>query len=128
MADTPELPEPLKLENEKQQAACDAILASLSTGWWLGGRTLDPAKEAAAFTCFYHETVGDELNLYGFGGYINNNPYIVTQLRRTDKFINRICDRHRNFFLMHLIDQICNVMIICDKAGFNQDRGHCCMF
>ena len=29
---------------------------------------------------------------------------------------------------MHLIDQICNVMIICDKAGFNQDRGHCSVF
>ena len=71
--DAPELPEPLTLEDEKQQAACDAILASLSTGWWLGGRTLDPAKEAAAFTCFYHETVGDELNLYGFGGYFSQD-------------------------------------------------------
>ena len=73
IADAPELPKPLTLEDEKQQAACDAILASLSTGWWLGGRTLDPAKEAAAFTCFYHETVGDELNLYGFGGYFSQD-------------------------------------------------------
>lgn len=70
--DAPELPAPLTLEDEKQQAACDAILASLSTGWWTG-QDLDPAKEAAAFTCFYHETVGDELNLYGFGGYFSQD-------------------------------------------------------
>ena len=70
--DAPELPKPLTLEDEKQQAACDAILASLSTGWWTG-QDLDPAKEAAAFTCFYHETVGDELNLYGFGGYFSQD-------------------------------------------------------
>lgn len=69
----PELPEPLKLEGEKQQAACNAILASLRTGWWTGGRTLNPAKEAAAFTCFHHETVGDEVNLYGFGGYFSQD-------------------------------------------------------
>ena len=73
IADIPELPKPLTLEDEKQQAACDAILASLSTGWWTGSSTLAPAKEAAAFTCFYHETVGDELNLYGFGGYFSQD-------------------------------------------------------
>ena len=73
IADIPELPKPLTLEDEKQQAACDAILASLSTGWWTGGNTLNPAKEAAAFTCFYHETVGNELNLYGFGGYFSQD-------------------------------------------------------
>lgn len=70
--DAPELPKPITLEGEKQQAACDAILASLSTGWWTG-QDLNPAKDAAAFTCFYHETVGDELNLYGFGGYFSQD-------------------------------------------------------
>lgn len=71
-ADAPELPKPLKLEGEKQQAACDAILASLRTGWWTS-QDLNPAKEAAAFTCFHHETVGDEVNLYGFGGYFSQD-------------------------------------------------------
>lgn len=70
--DTPELPEPFDLDTVTYRAACDAILASLSTGWWTG-QDLDPAKEAAAFTCFYHETVGDELNLYGFGGYFSQD-------------------------------------------------------
>ncbi len=70
--DAPELPAPLTLEDEKQRAACDAILASLGTGWWTG-QDLNPAREAAAFTCFYHETVGDELNLYGFGGYFSQD-------------------------------------------------------
>ena len=71
--DAPELPEPFDLDTVTYRAACDAILASLSTGWWTGGNTLNPAKEAAAFTCFYHETVGDELNLYGFGGYFSQD-------------------------------------------------------
>ena len=60
------------LEDEVQKAACDAILASLRTGWWTAA-TLDPAKEAAAFTCFRSETVGDELMLYGFGGYFSRD-------------------------------------------------------
>ena len=71
--DAPELPEPFDLDMVTYRAACDAILASLSTGWWTGSSTLAPAKEAAAFTCFYHETVGDELNLYGFGGYFSQD-------------------------------------------------------
>ena len=71
--DAPELPEPFDLDTVTYRAACDAILASLSTGWWTGGNTLNPAKEAAAFTCFYHETVGNELNLYGFGGYFSQD-------------------------------------------------------
>ena len=70
--DAPELPEPFDLDTVTYRAACDAILASLSTGWWTG-QDLNPAKEAAAFTCFYHETVGDELNLYGFGGYFSQD-------------------------------------------------------
>lgn len=70
--DAPELPEPFDLDTVTYRAACDAILASLSTGWWTG-QDLDPATEAAAFTCFYHETVGDELNLYGFGGYFSQD-------------------------------------------------------
>ena len=73
LTDTYKLPTVTNAEGEKQQAACDAILASLSTGWWLGGRTLDPAKEAAAFICFHQHFVGDEVNLYGFGGYFSQD-------------------------------------------------------
>ena len=71
--DAPELPAPLTLEDEKQQAACDAILASLSTGWWTGCNTLDPAKEAAAFTCFIRLDIDGVINLYGFGGYFSQD-------------------------------------------------------
>lgn len=71
-ADAPELPKPLKLEGGKQQAACDAILASLRTGWWTS-QELNPAKEAAAFICFHQHFVGDEVNLYGFGGYFSQD-------------------------------------------------------
>lgn len=69
---TPQLPDTIKLDAEVQQAACDAILASLSTGWWTA-QELDPAYEAAAFTCFHHETVGNKINLYGFGGYFTQD-------------------------------------------------------
>ncbi len=69
---TPQLPDAIKLDAEVQQAACDAILASLSTGWWTA-QELDPAYEAAAFTCFHHETVGNKINLYGFGGYFTQD-------------------------------------------------------
>lgn len=71
-ADTPALPDAIELDAEVQQAACNGILASLRTGWWTS-QDLNPAKEAAAFTCFHHETVGDEVNLYGFGGYFSQD-------------------------------------------------------
>ncbi len=29
---------------------------------------------------------------------------------------------------MNFVNEVCNVMIICDKACFNQDRGHRRMF
>ena len=71
--DAPELPEPFDLDTVTYRAACDAILASLSTGWWLGGRTLDPAKEAAAFTCFFRLDIDGVIKLYGFGGYFSQD-------------------------------------------------------
>ena len=67
MADTPELPEPFDLDTVTYRAACDAILASLSTGWWTG-QDLNPAKEAAAFTCFFRLDIDGVIKLYGFGG------------------------------------------------------------
>ncbi len=67
------LPKAFELENEKQKAACNAIFNSLRTGWWTN-EPLDPTEESAAFLCFLHETVGDEVNLYGYGGYFSRDP------------------------------------------------------
>ena len=71
--DAPELPEPFDLDTVTYRAACDAILASLSTGWWTGSSTLDPAKEAAAFTCFFRLDTDGVIKLYGFGGYFSQD-------------------------------------------------------
>ena len=70
--DAPELPEPFDLDTVTYRAACDAILASLSTGWWTG-QDLDPAKEAAAFTCFFRLDIDGVIKLYGFGGYFSQD-------------------------------------------------------
>ena len=71
--DAPELPEPFDLDTVTYRAACDAILASLSTGWWTGSSTLAPAKEAAAFTCFFRLDTDGVIKLYGFGGYFSQD-------------------------------------------------------
>lgn len=71
--DAPELPEPFDLDTVTYRAACDAILASLSTGWWTGSSTLAPAKEAAAFTCFFRLDIDGVIKLYGFGGYFSQD-------------------------------------------------------
>ncbi|MBQ2782578.1 MAG: hypothetical protein IJE94_05270 [Oscillospiraceae bacterium] len=71
--DAPELPEPFDLDTVTYRAACDAILASLSTGWWTGSSTLSPAKEAAAFTCFFRLDIDGVIKLYGFGGYFSQD-------------------------------------------------------
>ncbi len=70
--DAPELPEPFDLDTVTYRAACDAILASLSTGWW-AGQDLNPAKEAAAFTCFFRLDIDGVIKLYGFGGYFSQD-------------------------------------------------------
>lgn len=73
IVDIPELPEPFDLDTVTYRAACDAILASLGTGWWTGSNTLDPAKEAAAFTCFFRLDIDGVIKLYGFGGYFSQD-------------------------------------------------------
>ena len=66
------LPKAYELDTVTNRAACDAILNSLRSGWWTS-ETLDPAEEAAAFTCFVHKTAGDQVKLYGYGGYFTRD-------------------------------------------------------
>ncbi len=70
--DMVKLPKAFALDTVTNRAACDAILASLRTGWWTGN-TLNPAEEAAAFTCFLRLDADGVIKLYGYGGYFSRD-------------------------------------------------------
>lgn len=97
---SPELTLPvLELTDRENNAACNAIMIDLKTGWWKGGNLTDCSYEATAFECVYREIIDYVERFYGYAAYFRYDesgncveyfmsPAIVTLDAQTQQMYN----------------------------------------